>query len=193
MKGLVQEYDAQEAPKAGGATSESNISSAYYTVVNKADKSEMGSYLASQWLSDELVIGRKQFEKIESASKTYEIGMQFRRNYKDYTVTLDDVVLEQYTNTAIPKDYSSYITIKDKDGNVLQDGRVWMNSPLRFRGETFYQSSYTPSGKADMERNKQCFKLLPTLAGLFRTYPVCWSELDAIPFQRYIRPFCHAL
>jgi ABC-type transport system involved in cytochrome c biogenesis permease subunit len=172
MKGLVQEYDAQEVPKAGGATSESNISSAYYTVFNKADKSEMGSYLASQWLSDELVIGRKQFEKIEAASKTYEIGIQFRRNYKDYTVTLDDVVLEQYTNTAIPKDYSSYITIKDKDGNVLQDGRVWMNSPLRFRGETFYQSSYTPSGESRYGTEQTVLQVV-TNAGWLIPYVSC--------------------
>ncbi len=143
MTGLIKDWDVEEAGKAGGATSQSNISSAYYTLINKADKSEIGRYLASQWLSDEHVVSMKLYEKIEAASKTYEIGLQFRRNYKDYTVTLDDVVLEEYTNTAIPKDYSSYITIKDKDGNVLQDGRVWMNSPLRFRGETFYQSNYT--------------------------------------------------
>ncbi|MFO0382245.1 MAG: cytochrome c biogenesis protein CcsA [Pirellula sp.] len=172
MTGLIKDWDVQEAPKAGGATSESNISGAYYTVINKSDKSEIGRYLASQWLSDEHVVAMKLFDKIEAASKTYEIGLQFRRNYKDYTVTLDDVVLEEYTNTAIPKDYSSYVTIKDKDGNVLQDGRVWMNSPLRFRGETFYQSNYTPRERSSYGAEQTVLQVV-TNAGWLIPYVSC--------------------
>lgn len=172
MLGLIKDWEVQDAPKAGGATSESNISSAYYTVINKADKQELGRYLASQWLNDEQVVSMKLFDKIEAASKTYEIGLQFRRNYKDYTVTLDDVVLEEYTNTAIPKDYSSYITIKDLEGNVLQEGRVWMNSPLRFRGETFYQSSYIPRERSSYGVEQTVLQVV-TNAGWLIPYVSC--------------------
>lgn len=142
MLGSIQSWELSEKPKVGGTGESTNVASLYFTVFNKADKSSIGSYATSQWLSDDQVSFNPIFETLEVASKTYDVGLMFRRNYKDYSVTLKNIVLEEYTNSMIPKDYSSYITIRDKEGNVLQDGRVWMNSPLRFRGETFYQSQY---------------------------------------------------
>lgn len=142
MKGLIESWDILEEPKVGGTSDRSNVASAYITLLAKENGSEIGRYAVSQWFSDDQIAMRPSYDTVEVASKNYDIGMIFRRNYKDYSITLKDIVLEEYTNSAIPKDYSSYITIRDKEGNVLQDGRVWMNSPMRFRGETFYQSSY---------------------------------------------------
>lgn len=142
MKGLIHDWILTEEPKVGGTSDRSNVTSAYVTLLNKSDQTPIGKYAVSQWFSDDQIAMNPLYDTVDVATKKYDIGLIFRRNYKDYTVTLKDVVLEEYTNSAIPKDYSSYITIQDKDGNVLQDGRVWMNSPMRFRGETFYQSSY---------------------------------------------------
>ncbi len=142
MTGLIKNWELNEEPKVGGTSDRSNVASAYCTLVNKGDQQPIGSYAVSQWFSDDQVAMNPLYDTVHVASKDYDLGLLFRRNYKNYSVTLKDVVLEEYTNSAIPKDYSSYITIQDEKGNVLQDGRVWMNSPLRFRGETFYQSSY---------------------------------------------------
>jgi ABC-type transport system involved in cytochrome c biogenesis permease subunit len=172
MTGLIKKWEIKEIAKSGGAMSDTNIASAYYTVINKADGQELGRYAASQWYNDDHVVGMHEYDSVEMASKKYEIGLQFRRNYKDYTVTLKDVVLEQYTNTAIPKDYSSYIDIRDKDGNLVQDGRVWMNSPMRFRGETFYQSSYTPKNKSPYGVEQTVLQVV-TNAGWLIPYVSC--------------------
>jgi ABC-type transport system involved in cytochrome c biogenesis permease subunit len=172
LQGLGREWELTEADKKGGTSDESNVASAFYTLLKKEDQSEIGSYVASQWLSDDQVAFSPLYETIEIASKKYDLGLVFRRNYKDYSITLKDVVLEEYTNTSIPKDYSSYVTISDKDGNVLQDGRVWMNSPMRFRGETFYQSSYIPKEKSPFGVEQTVLQVV-TNAGWLIPYVSC--------------------
>ena len=53
---------------------------------------------------------------------------------------------EKYLGTETPKDYSLIVHLKkdsfDPAERVDRDGvRIWMNNPLRFEGETFYQSN----------------------------------------------------
>jgi hypothetical protein len=82
------------------------------------------------------------------------------------------VVLEQYTGTAIPKDYSSYVRIVDEDGATLQEGRIWMNSPMRFRGETYYQSQYTSAEQSPMGVEQTVLQVV-TNAGWLIPYVSC--------------------
>ena len=78
------------------------------------------------------------------------MALRFRREYKPYKVTLKDVERVDYSGTETPRDYSSTIVITDKKSGDSQEGRTWMNNPIRYRGETFYQSQYqkarTPEG-----------------------------------------------
>lgn len=84
-------------------------------------------------------------ESVTFGGKTYEIAMRNRRNYKPYSLTLRDIRKDDYIGTAIPRDYSSYVTLNDpRHGVKNQDVRIWMNNPLRYAGETFYQSGYHP-------------------------------------------------
>ena len=135
-------YTFKPIAKSGGAKSETNIASAYVTLRNKEDSSKTAAYAVSQLINDDAATSRPRMEEIASDSKTWEFGLRFRKNYKDYSVVLDDVVLEQYTGTSKPKDYSSFVKVLDNQGETLQQGRIWMNNPMRFRGETFYQSGY---------------------------------------------------
>ncbi len=68
---------------------------------------------------------------------------------KPYWVQLEDVRQVTYSGTSTPRDYSSFIRIVDTETGEDRKERVWMNNPLRYRGETFYQENYTtlPSGK----------------------------------------------
>ena len=45
--------------------------------------------------------------------------------------------------------YASDIRIRQPDENVDRTANIYMNNPLRFRGETFYQSNYRklPNGQ----------------------------------------------
>ncbi|MGQ0636916.1 MAG: cytochrome c biogenesis protein CcsA [Planctomycetaceae bacterium] len=81
---------------------------------------------------------------IDAQGKPVRVSLRFKRAYKPYSLTLDDVRTEYYPGTTTPKDYSSVVRLKDSSRNVDRDVRIWMNNPLRFAGETFYQSSVMP-------------------------------------------------
>ncbi len=138
----IREFEFKELPKAGGAKSELNYATAYVTLRDKKDQKPIGTYAVSQLVNDDAILFKSQYEHAEGAGKAWDFGLRFRRNYKPYSVVLDDVVLEEYTGTSKPKDYSSFVKITDTQGDTLQQGRIWMNNPMRFRGETFYQSGY---------------------------------------------------
>ncbi|MEQ1825446.1 MAG: cytochrome c biogenesis protein CcsA [Pirellula sp.] len=142
IDGLGKEWRLQESPKSGGAKSTVNYASAFITLRQKENQRPLGRYAVSQFINDDAAMYKAEMDRIESDGKAWKFGLRFRRNYKPYTITLDDVVLEQYTGTTKPKDYSSFVKVADSSGSILQKGRIWMNNPMRFRGETFYQSGY---------------------------------------------------
>ncbi|HYO10851.1 MAG TPA: cytochrome c biogenesis protein CcsA [Tepidisphaeraceae bacterium] len=74
--------------------------------------------------------------------KTYRVQLRFRRLYKPYTVHLIDFRHDTYLGTSTPKDYSSFVRLVDPARNVDREVRIWMNNPLRYHGETFYQASF---------------------------------------------------
>ena len=134
-----------EVAKAGGAKSAVNYASAFITLREKENQKTLGRYVISQFINDDAAMYKADLDQIEIGGKKWNFGLRFRRNYKPYSITLDDVVLEQYTGTAKPKDYSSFVKVSDPNGSTVQQGRIWMNNPMRFRGETFYQSGYMGS------------------------------------------------
>jgi hypothetical protein len=74
--------------------------------------------------------------------KTYELELRFKRLYKPYAVTLKDIQKQDYLGTDTPRDYSSFVHLRDPSRNVDREVRICMNNPLRYAGETFYQSGY---------------------------------------------------
>ncbi len=93
----------------------------------------MGTYLvAIELLPQKVVVG----------DKTYELALRFQRNYKPYSMKLHDVRFDKYMGTQTAKNYSSDLRLVDPTRDVDRDVKIWMNNPLRFAGETFYQSSY---------------------------------------------------
>ncbi|TWT53260.1 Cytochrome c biogenesis protein CcsA [Rubripirellula amarantea] len=140
--------------KFGGADSKSNLVSAYVELLDKDSKSSLGVHLVSQLLSEqEMLMPDKQvkdlFDEFEIDGEMYEIGLRFHREVKPYWVQLEDVKQVTYSGTSTPRDFSSYIRIINEDEGDDLNERVWMNNPLRYRGETFYQSNYNtlPNGK----------------------------------------------
>jgi ABC-type transport system involved in cytochrome c biogenesis permease subunit len=172
IDGLGKEWRLQETPKAGGAKSAVNYATAFVTLRQKENQRPLGRYSVSQYINDDAAMYRAELDQVDCEGKTWRFGLRFRRNYKPYQITLDDVVLEQYTGTAKPKDYSSYVKIADANGSTVQQGRIWMNNPMRFRGETFYQSGYL---SADMSPNgvEQTTLQVVTNAGWLIPYVAC--------------------
>ncbi|HEX3871360.1 MAG TPA: cytochrome c biogenesis protein CcsA, partial [Pirellulales bacterium] len=87
--------------------------------------------------------GYEHPETVTVDGHPYEVALRFKRIYKPYAIKLDDVSQTTYLGTNKARDYSSTLHIVDRDLGVDRDNvRVWMNNPLRFAGETFYQSGY---------------------------------------------------
>ncbi len=81
-------------------------------------------------------------QEIKVDGKTYEVSMRFQRDYKPYTMALKKFSFDRYTGTNVAKNFSADVTLLDPSNHERRDVRIWMNHPLRYRGETIYQSSY---------------------------------------------------
>ncbi len=148
-KGVGLEVLAVGRRKHGGTDGQVNVASAYVDLRDKDSGESVGVHLVSQMLSDRQTLlpggaGKDILDEVEVGESQYQLGLKYHREIKPYWVHLEDVQRRNYSGTETPRDYSSYIRIIDTEtGEDLRE-RVWMNNPLRYRGETFFQSSYTP-------------------------------------------------
>ena len=152
--GMGKEVQAKQTRKSGGVDSEVNLAAAYVELLDKESGKSLGTHLVSQSISDrEILLPGQQavdrFDEVTVGDSTYNLGLRYHREVKPYWVQLKDVRRENYSGTDTPRDYTSEIRIFDPATGEDRHERVWMNNPLRFRGETFFQSSYTalPTGK----------------------------------------------
>ncbi|MCC9599704.1 cytochrome c biogenesis protein CcsA [Stieleria sp. JC731] len=147
--GMGLQYVAVDVRQRGGAESEQNMASAYIELLDKESGEPLGTHLVSQYLSDSRLIDPikfpiDDFDEVTVGETTYKLGMKYGREVKPYWVHLEDVQRRNYSGTETPRDYSSYVRIIDPETGEDRRERVWMNNPLRYRGETFFQSSYIP-------------------------------------------------
>ena len=77
----------------------------------------------------------------------YAVQLRFQRSYRPFTVALEDVSATMYPGTSTPRDFRSEVVIDDPRTGDGQRYSIWMNNPLRYDGETFYQSNYTSKEK----------------------------------------------
>jgi len=122
---------------AGGSV---DVTSAYVKLIDKKSHQDIGTYLVSAGLKP---------QKVEIDGKNYELALRFKRTYKPYAMKLHDVRFDKYLGTETAKNYSSDLRLVDASRNVDRDVKIWMNNPLRFAGETFYQSSYFLDGNRE--------------------------------------------
>ncbi len=62
--------------------------------------------------------------------------------YLPFTLKLNDFQLERYPGSNSPSSYASEVTIIDKEKNINEPYRIFMNHVLDYRGYRFFQSSY---------------------------------------------------
>jgi ABC-type transport system involved in cytochrome c biogenesis permease subunit len=156
--GIGLQYQARGMKTHGAAEEDPNIASAYVELKDRRSGDSLGTYLVSQFFNDRAQVfmggGADISDELQIDGKPYELSLRYRREYKPYTVKLEDVVRINYSGSETPRDYSSQIVIRDNaDPDKFMKGRTWMNNPLRYQGETFYQSNYyaVPSGGGSVE------------------------------------------
>jgi ABC-type transport system involved in cytochrome c biogenesis permease subunit len=77
--------------------------------------------------------------------KSYTIDLRFVRTYKPYTVKLLKFTHEKYVGSDIDKNFASRVRLVDPSRHVDLEALIWMNHPLRYDSQTFYQQSFDPN------------------------------------------------
>jgi hypothetical protein len=128
----------QPAPRATGVD-ERDVTSAAIEILPK-DGGSLGTWLVSD------ALGAPQ--TFSCGGRTWMVALRPARYYKPYSVTLQKFTHERYSGTDIPKDFSSRVTLIDPERAVNRDVLIYMNHPLRYRGETYYQAGFQKDDSA---------------------------------------------
>jgi ABC-type transport system involved in cytochrome c biogenesis permease subunit len=133
--GVGLHYLAEEARTGSGVGNDATVDqpAAYLELFSKATGESLGTFLVAAALPE---------QPIGVGAPTCDLALRFKRSYYPYTLTLKDFRFDRYVGTNTPKNYSSLVQLKDPAQNVDRDVLIWMNNPLRYAGDTFYQSSF---------------------------------------------------
>ena len=82
------------------------------------------------------------------AGRNWRLVMRPVRYYKPYSLTLEKFTHERYPGTQIPKNFATEAVLTDPERNETREVLISMNNPLRYCGETFYQSGFQEDASA---------------------------------------------
>jgi hypothetical protein len=83
-------------------------------------------------------------QKVPWQNRNYELWLRPKRLYKPYSLELQKFRNDLYAGTDIPKNYSSRVVLKRPETGENREVLIYMNNPLRYAGETYYQSGFDP-------------------------------------------------
>jgi uncharacterized membrane protein len=75
-------------------------------------------------------------------NRTYQLALRPQRFYKPFSLHLVEFKFDRYPGTEIPKNFSSRVRLKRPDTGEDRELLIYMNNPLRYAGETFYQADW---------------------------------------------------
>lgn len=135
---IISEARPGTGTDSGGAV---DLTAAYVRVKDRESGKELGTFLTGVFFE---LVKRSEWtpNRVQVDGETWDVFLRFKRYYKPYTVHLKDVSKTDYVGTNTPKDYRSIVRIVDSEAGEDFEQHIWMNNPLRYAGETFYQSSY---------------------------------------------------
>lgn len=119
-----------------GVESQTNHPAAYISL--SRDGKDLGTYLVTNHFAMLVAIEPRQTVEVEG--KTWQIELRFRRIYKPYTIHVLETKHEKFVGTEIPRNFSSLVRVVDPEANEDRQVLIWMNHPLRYRGDTLFQS-----------------------------------------------------
>lgn len=155
--GVALSFDFRELPVTKSMDSK-NVPTALIEIL-AGDKS-LGTWVASGWTADEAmaIAVRRSYVKQAGASmadtilarltapqsvtvggKEYRFALRPTRAYNPYSLNLLKVTHSVYPGTGIPKDFRSRVRIQNPAKGEDREVEIYMNSPLRYQGLTFFQ------------------------------------------------------
>jgi len=99
-----------------------------------APQGSIGTWLASEFI--------EQPQSFTYNNRSYSLALRPRRFYKPYSIQLLQFRHDVYPGTDIPKNFSSRIQLQRPDTGENREVLIYMNNPLRYAGETYYQASF---------------------------------------------------
>ncbi len=96
------------------------------------------------WLVSEFI---EQPQSFTLNNRTYQLAMRPRRHYKPYSIQLLKFQHDVYPGTDIPKNFSSRVLLQRPQTGEKREVLIYMNNPLRYAGETYYQSGFDPDNQ----------------------------------------------
>jgi hypothetical protein len=120
----------------------------------------LGTWVAPGWAGDEIMasavlasftrqmgaqmagtIGARLTEpqSVEASGKKFTFSLRPARAYTPYSLTLLKATHSVYRGTDIPKDFRSRVRIENPRTGENREVEIFMNSPLRYEGLTFFQ------------------------------------------------------
>lgn len=138
-----------------------NVPAAIVEVITP--QGSLGTWAVSSWLTEEKLsqiltsgfrsqaggqMGERlarmvnQPQEFSYQGRTYQITLRPVRFYKPFAIQLQKFSFDKYAGTDIPKNFSSRVRVTRSDTGEDREVLIRMNTPLRYGGETFYQSGY---------------------------------------------------
>jgi hypothetical protein len=91
---------------------------------------------------DQLAAALVQPQQFSYRGHTYKLALRPERFYKPFSIELQKFSHDIYRGTDIPKNFSSRIRLQKPETGEDREVLIYMNSPLRYAGETYYQSGF---------------------------------------------------
>ncbi|MCX6904709.1 MAG: cytochrome c biogenesis protein ResB [Verrucomicrobia bacterium] len=130
-QGLGPEISLQPAPPVV-KMDERNLPAAVLELVTL--KGSLGTWLVA--------LGLDQLQPVTVEGRTFTLQLRSTRYYKPYSLTLLKFTFDKYPGSEIPKNFASRVRLERPDPGESREALIYMNSPLRYAGETYYQSGY---------------------------------------------------
>ena len=155
--GLARSFDFRPVAETR-STESKNVPTALVEIIGR--NGSLGKWVVSGWAGDDLMVEvlRESFRRqmgepmatsildrltepqtIEAGGKRFTLTLRPARVYMPYSLTLLKATHSVYRGTEIPKDFRSRVRLENPGTGENREVEIFMNSPLRYAGQTFYQ------------------------------------------------------
>ena len=142
--GLLQVADPRTIATGVDQEQRVDIPAAFIEFRSKKSPTQTGIRLVTPYMD---LLDKNFAEPFDLDGQPYEVAMRFRRLDKEYSITLVKFQRNTYVGTDTPKNFESVVRLQDPSRNVDREVKIWMNNPLRYGGDTLYQSGFDPANE----------------------------------------------
>jgi hypothetical protein len=149
LKGEGLKVAAVVVPEVSGTDEGSDVPSAYVTVLKKGTDTILGKYLVSLFFNAN---ARQRTspdlpQHLDGEFKDYSLALRAKRSYRPFSIRLLEFRHDLFQGEDRPRNFSSLVRLTDPKENEDRIVKIWMNHPLRYGGETFYQAGFLPGDR----------------------------------------------